>query len=269
METCKGSLELGRTNVSLRVSGHWKMRWPACLERQESHMISYIYVRCPFYGGARELYLLEADSRYPDLFQSQPAYEIPASLTTTNLFTIVNSCATLYHTSASRLSSIQDLAIPSADACASLIELNARLARVGLLQDAQFTEIADIRSRSVALIERWYQICVLSGGECWADWERRVGKVERDVRRLERLRTREENALWLLQLIAAIKSRSGRCALHESKVTWMAYSGASKEFYELLCGWSPLPPTRCTPLLSARSSTWVSPVSYSKWFADD
>ncbi|KAI9873700.1 MAG: hypothetical protein M1830_010708, partial [Pleopsidium flavum] len=97
--------------------------------------------------------ILHLHARYPDFFQSQPANEIPSSLTTASLFTIVNSCATLYHTSASRLTSIQDVAIPSANASASLIELNARLARIMLLQDAQSAEIAELRSRSVALIE--------------------------------------------------------------------------------------------------------------------
>ncbi len=135
------------------------------------------------------------DARYPDLFQSQPASAIPASLPTASVYAIVNACATLYQTSASQLISIQDLPIPSAKDSTSLIALAARLQGIVSLQDAQSAEIEHLRSRSVALIARWYQVCVLGGGRCWVEWERRVGIVERDVRRQEFSRAREQNSV--------------------------------------------------------------------------
>ena len=139
--------------------------------------------------------LTKVDARYPDLFQSQPARAIPASLTTASVYAIVNACATLYHTSASQLISIQDIPIPSANDSTSLIALAARLQYLALLQDTQSAEIEHLRSRSVALIARWYQVCILGGGKCWAEWERRVGIIERDVRRQEYSRVREQHAL--------------------------------------------------------------------------
>ena len=135
---------------------------------------------------------IKVDARHPDLFQSQQANEIPASLTTPSLFAIVNSCATLYHTSASRLASIQDIPIPSTNASSALIGLGGQLKRVAVLQAAQSAQIADLRCRSVAVVERWYQLCILSGAKCWAEWEKRVGTVEQDVRRQELARAREE-----------------------------------------------------------------------------
>lgn len=77
----------------------------------------------------------------------------------------------------------------------SLIGLAARLQGIASLQDAQSVEIEHLRGRSVALIARWYQVCVLGGGKCWVEWDRRIGVVERDVRRQEFSRVSEQNAL--------------------------------------------------------------------------
>ena len=95
------------------------------------------------------------------------------------------SYATLYATTASQLTFIQDVPIPPAEASASLISLHSRLARVKHLQNTQSSEIADLRLRTASLLQRWYEVGVLGGGECWTEWEDRVIAVEKAVRRNE------------------------------------------------------------------------------------
>ena len=73
----------------------------------------------------------------------------------------------------------------------SLISLQPRLARLKLLQEAHAKTVADLRLRSAATLQRWYEIGVLGGGECWTEWEGRVTTVEKRVRREEALQARE------------------------------------------------------------------------------
>ena len=75
--------------------------------------------------------------------------------------------------------------IPSAESSASLIALYPRIARLELLQDSQAKEMADLRLRSASVMQRWYELGVLGGGDCWAEWEGRVAKVEKRVRQDE------------------------------------------------------------------------------------
>lgn len=45
--------------------------------------------------------------------------------------------------------------------------------------------MADLRGRSARAIQRWYELGVLGGSECWSEWEGRVVEVEKGVRRRE------------------------------------------------------------------------------------
>lgn len=135
------------------------------------------------------------DARFPDLFQPVPAGHRPTTLTTPNLASIVLSSASSYPETASRLTSLKDLPIPPAAASASLITLQPRLDKLVAVQDEQAKEIAELRSRSAAVLERWYEISLVGGGECWAEWEARIEKAERIVRRQEIMREKEEKEL--------------------------------------------------------------------------
>lgn len=53
------------------------------------------------------------------------------------------------------------------------------------MQDTQGSEMADLRLRTAALLQRWYEIDVLGGGECWTEWEDRVIAIEKAMRRTE------------------------------------------------------------------------------------
>ncbi|KAH0544626.1 hypothetical protein FGG08_001276 [Glutinoglossum americanum] len=137
-----------------------------------------------------DLYIL-----YPDLFQSLPPEQIPASLGTSNLLSIVLSSATLYPTAASRLTSILDVPVPPAETSASLIALQPRISKIEIVQEAQTRELVELSRRSTEVLERWYRISVLGGGECWAEWEGRIAGVERGVRRQEAMREKADNVL--------------------------------------------------------------------------
>lgn len=106
-------------------------------------------------------------------------------MSTSEVLAIINSCATSFPTTASRLNAIKDLPIPSAESSASLIALHPRLAEIELLQDAQTSEMAELRSRSAVAIQRWYELGVLGESECWTEWEGRVIDIEKKVRRQE------------------------------------------------------------------------------------
>ncbi|KAI9719555.1 MAG: hypothetical protein M1812_003325 [Candelaria pacifica] len=139
--------------------------------------------------------LLKLHKQHRDLFQIKPVEDVPPSLNTANLSSIVLASAPMYPTTASRMTSIQDMPIPSAKASASLITLGPRIEKLQSLQDAQSKELAELRRRSATVLERWYTIGVLSGGECWAEWEGRTMLVEQSLRRHEAEKAREDREI--------------------------------------------------------------------------
>ncbi|PGH34861.1 hypothetical protein GX50_02311 [[Emmonsia] crescens] len=136
-------------------------------------------------------------SRFPDLFQSihntnsttssspSPTPALPTTLSQQALTSIILSYASAFPETASRLTSLKDLPIPPASLSASLIELQPRLDRLAAVQEQQALEIAELRARSALVAKRWVEVGVLGGSEVWAEWEGRIERVERGVRRLE------------------------------------------------------------------------------------
>ena len=108
---------------------------------------------------------------------------------------IIKSCATLFPTTASRLTSIQDLPIPSAESSTSLVALHPRLAKVELLQDFQSQEITNLRLRTASVLQRWYEVGILAYGECWTEWDERLMEIEKTLRREEGSRARDAAAI--------------------------------------------------------------------------
>lgn len=109
-------------------------------------------------------------------------------MTVQNLASIVLSYASAFPETASRLTSLNDLPIPDAEASASLVELQPRLDRLAQVQEEQAKEVSELRTRSARVLQRWYEIGLVGGGECWVDWEGRLEEVDREVRREEVVR---------------------------------------------------------------------------------
>ncbi|RAL14270.1 uncharacterized protein BO97DRAFT_341019 [Aspergillus homomorphus CBS 101889] len=139
--------------------------------------------------------VLSLHARFPELFHPAPPGSLPENLTTQNLASVVLSYASAYPETASRLSSLNDLPIPDAEASASLIQLQPRLDQLSRIQDEQARQISELRVRSAKALQRWYEVALVSGGECWAEWEGRLEDVEREVRREEVVRERREKEL--------------------------------------------------------------------------
>lgn len=130
------------------------------------------------------------DAKYPDLFHATSS-DVPTTLSVSELVAIINSCAPAFPTTASRLHAIRDMPIPSAESSAALIALHPGLIGVEMLQEAQAREMAELRIRSARAVQRWYELSVLGGSECWNEWECRVGEVEKRARREESHRAKE------------------------------------------------------------------------------
>ncbi|KAI9648984.1 hypothetical protein NHQ30_001550 [Ciborinia camelliae] len=127
--------------------------------------------------------LLKLHARYPDLFKSIDPDQIPTTLDTSSILSIILASASSYPSTASRLTSILDMPIPSAESSAQLIDLQPRIAKIEALQMAQNAELSALRQRTAAVIQRWYTVDVLRTGESWAELEGRVQQVEQKVRR--------------------------------------------------------------------------------------
>jgi hypothetical protein len=60
---------------------------------------------------------------------------------------------------------------------------------------SQLREIAALKQRSAAVLQRWYSVDILQVGECWADLEARVESVEQAVRRANSAKQHEEGLI--------------------------------------------------------------------------
>ncbi|KAE8132939.1 hypothetical protein BDV38DRAFT_287288 [Aspergillus pseudotamarii] len=143
--------------------------------------------------AVRDVLLLH--DRFPDLFRPTPPQTLPENLTTQNLASIVLSYASAFPETASRLTSLNDLPIPDTQTSASLIQLQPRLDQLAQVQEEQAKQISELRVRTARALQRWYEVALVGGGECWAEWEGRLEDVEREVKREEVMRQRRAKEL--------------------------------------------------------------------------
>lgn len=140
------------------------------------------------------MYLIfNIEAAYPSIFHpSSSDLDVrPSTLSTEELSAVVTAHAPLYPLTASRLTLIHDINIPSSSLSSSLIALKPRLAQLARLQDAQVKEMMELRATSAKVVQRWYELGVLAQGECWAEWEGRMEQCEKSLSRLESGRRRE------------------------------------------------------------------------------
>jgi hypothetical protein len=76
-----------------------------------------------------------------------------------------------------------------------LIDAAVRSAKIDLLQQSQLLEVAALKQRSAAVLQRWYSVDILQVGECWAELEARVEFVEQAIRRVNSAKQHEEGLI--------------------------------------------------------------------------
>lgn len=135
------------------------------------------------------------DAKYPDLFQALDTNDLPTTLDTASLLSIVLASASAFPSTASRLTSIMDVPIPQAELSTQLINLVPRIAKLEVVQASQNAEISQLRERSAVLVQKWYSSDILRAGGSWADMESRVGQVEQQVRRAALARRLENDTI--------------------------------------------------------------------------
>lgn len=126
------------------------------------------------------------DKTHPDFFHAPEASEPPSQLSSDAVSAIVLASASSYQSTLSILTAIKDTPIPDPSESASLIALSEKMKALEATQLAQTAEVAELRTRSEAVIRNWYEGSVLGNSRFMADVEGRVEKIERRVRRAER-----------------------------------------------------------------------------------
>ncbi|KAI1842576.1 hypothetical protein JX265_012568 [Neoarthrinium moseri] len=133
--------------------------------------------------------LLKIYNANPTLFDAPSTSETPpSSLDTSALAQMVLAASTLYPSTASSLTSINDTPVPDPALSTSLAALLPRMKAAEAAQLAQAAEVAELRARSEAVVRRWYEGSVVGYGDFVAGVEGRVERVERQVRRVEKAR---------------------------------------------------------------------------------
>lgn len=132
------------------------------------------------------------DRAHPDFFHSPDPSEAPTQLTNDAILSIVLSAASTYPATLSALTAIKDSQIPDPAESAALLAQAERMTAIEATQLAQAAEIAELRTRSEAVLRSWYESSILSNSQLLADVEGRVEKIERQVKRVERIRDEDE-----------------------------------------------------------------------------
>ncbi|KKK19693.1 hypothetical protein ARAM_007045, partial [Aspergillus rambellii] len=117
----------------------------------------------------------EIDANSPTLFNpssssssSESSTSTSTALTLQNLASVIlRAYAPAYPETASRLTSLADLPVPSAESSACLVALRPRIARVAATQAEQGRAVSELRVRTARALQRWYEVSVVGGGECW------------------------------------------------------------------------------------------------------
>jgi hypothetical protein len=128
------------------------------------------------------------DSRQPQAFQ-QP-HEIDTSSNDDEVGpeqkrAMVLAEAPGFHSTASQLRSLVDTSLAPSKSFTQLAGLLPRMQLAGQRQVEQACCISELRQRSAALVVRWHEVFVLAQGRCWVEWETRLRRAERDIRRRE------------------------------------------------------------------------------------
>ncbi|KAH7376977.1 nuclear distribution protein [Plectosphaerella cucumerina] len=153
------------------------------LERRFHNLLGQVKV----YAELIKLYRMN-----PSLFNSNSPSEPPIDLSPEAIRATVIASASSYPATASSLTSVSDCPIPDPSQSAALAALIPRLRGIAATQTAQKAEAAELRARSEAVIQAWYEDGVLGTSRFVADVEGRLTKIERQTRKAARDHAAEE-----------------------------------------------------------------------------
>lgn len=78
-----------------------------------------------------------------------------------------------------------DHPVPATGPLTSLIELFPRIQQAQLVQEAQAGQVAQLRTRTLTILEKWYFAGVDGVNECFAEWDERIFLVDKKLRQRE------------------------------------------------------------------------------------
>jgi hypothetical protein len=136
--------------------------------------------------------VLKLQSKHPEIFSQANGAEQPNTLPLPSQAALVLSHAQLYSRISGQLQSLQEVSVPDSTPASKLRDLQPRIDKAAARQEQQAIELAELRSRSAAAVEKWYETGVLGMAERWAEWEERMRDVEIVVRRMEAAKKKEE-----------------------------------------------------------------------------
>jgi hypothetical protein len=136
--------------------------------------------------------VLKLQSKHPEIFSQANGAEQPNTLPLPSQAALVLSHAQLYSRISGQLQSLQETSIPESTSVSKLRDLQPRIDKAAARQEQQAIELAELRSRSAAAVEKWYETGVLGMAERWAEWEERMRVVEIVVRRMEAVKKKDE-----------------------------------------------------------------------------
>jgi len=126
--------------------------------------------------------MIDLYKNYPEIFKNAQTHHATSSsstLTPSERLSTVLTAASSIHATSSQLTSIRDTPIPDPNVSTDLIALFPRINRAEVVQQTQAREIAELRRRSAALLERWYLLGIEGVNECFAEWDERTLEVDK------------------------------------------------------------------------------------------
>jgi hypothetical protein len=129
---------------------------------------------------------VRADAKFPEAFSPPPP---PLTMTAGGepdahaKTATVLAAAPEFAAAASQLNAIGDTPVPAPAESARLVALLPRLQRAEEAQRRLEARLAELRGRSVDVLEDWYRLGVVGVNDCFAEWDERTARVERTVAR--------------------------------------------------------------------------------------
>ena len=135
--------------------------------------------------------MIQIDSTCPEIFTPTLAAagdptalsSSSSALTPEEKLSALLAVAPSFQSTSSQLILLKDSPIPAPSLSAELVELQPRIDKAAVVHEAQARELAELRSRSIKVLERWYLVGVEGVNECFAEWDERTRDIDKMLAR--------------------------------------------------------------------------------------